>query len=165
MVEKYKKQNQIYIIGFDTLPETVKYIRQGTIKATVVQEPYEMGYGAVEMMINIIEGKRVDPIIHTNTRIARLEDLPAVGMGEESDVISNQIEVAFIFYCACCSIIFCRLLFYNSSEKLVTEYDDSFERFLLLNDISQRTNLMTEKFACLYFGKATFYLRDHQKKS
>ncbi len=81
VVEKYKKQNQIYIIGFDTLPETVKYIRQGTIKATVVQEPYEMGYGAVEMMIHIIEGKRVDPIVHTNTRIARLEDLPAVGMG------------------------------------------------------------------------------------
>ena len=81
VVEKYKKQNLIYIIGFDTLPETIKYIRRGTIKATVVQEPYEMGYGAVEMMINIIEGKKVPPIVHTNTRIIRVEDLPVSGMG------------------------------------------------------------------------------------
>ncbi|KGM46105.1 hypothetical protein NP83_02240, partial [Neobacillus niacini] len=34
--------------------------------------------------------------------------------------------------------------FYKSSENLVNEYDDSFERFLLLNEISQRTNLITE---------------------
>ncbi|WML44262.1 sugar-binding protein [Neobacillus sp. PS3-40] len=76
VVEQYKKQDRIYIIGFDTLPETLEYIRKGTIKATVVQEPYEMGYGAVKMMIDLIKGKSVPPIIHTNTRIMRLEDLP-----------------------------------------------------------------------------------------
>jgi ribose transport system substrate-binding protein len=76
VVEQYKKQDRIYIIGFDTLPETLEYIRKGTIKATVVQEPYEMGYGAVKMMIDLIKGKAVPPIIHTNTRIMRLADLP-----------------------------------------------------------------------------------------
>ncbi|WP_040205196.1 sugar-binding protein [Neobacillus jeddahensis] len=76
MVEKYQKQNQIYIIGFDTLPETIEYIRKGTIKATVVQEPYQMGYGAVTMMIDLINGKKVTPVVHTETRILRLKDLP-----------------------------------------------------------------------------------------
>ncbi|MDR7238491.1 sugar-binding protein [Neobacillus drentensis] len=76
VVEKYKKQDQIYIIGFDTLPETLSLIRKGTIKATVVQEPFQIGYGAVKMMIDLIEGKKVSPIVHTDTRILRIRDLP-----------------------------------------------------------------------------------------
>lgn len=76
VVEKYEKQDQIYIIGFDVLPETLEYIRKGTIKATVVQEPYEMGYRAVKMMIDLREGKTVPSIVHTETRIMRIGDLP-----------------------------------------------------------------------------------------
>ncbi|MFL6559385.1 MAG: histidine kinase, partial [Bacillus sp. (in: firmicutes)] len=54
--------------------------------------------------------------------------------------------------------------FYNSSEKLVTEYDDSFERFLLLNDISQRSNLLTEKLHGYILDKEESYLKDYQKE-
>lgn len=54
--------------------------------------------------------------------------------------------------------------FYNSSEKLVTEYDDSFERFLLLNDISQRTNLLTEKLHAYILDKEETYLKDYRKE-
>ncbi|PEK98850.1 sugar-binding protein [Bacillus sp. AFS017336] len=75
VVEKYKMKNSMTIIAFDTLPETLNYIKQGIIKATVVQEPYEMGYKSVEMMIDLIEGKKVPTIVHTNTRIMRVEDL------------------------------------------------------------------------------------------
>jgi ribose transport system substrate-binding protein len=77
VVEKYKKQDQVYIIGFDTLPETIDYIRKGTIKATIGQEPYEMGYSAVKMMIDLIDGKAVPPIVHTDTQILRAGDFPA----------------------------------------------------------------------------------------
>ncbi len=76
VVEKYQKQNQIYIIGFDILPETQNYMKKGTIKATVVQEPYEMGYGAVEMMIDLIKGKKVPSVVHTNTRVIRSSEIP-----------------------------------------------------------------------------------------
>ena len=51
-------------------------ISKGTIKATVVQEPFEMGYGAVKMMIDLIEGKTVPPIVHTDTRILRIAIYP-----------------------------------------------------------------------------------------
>lgn len=85
VVEKFREHDQVYIIGFDTLPETLKYITKGTIKATVVQEPFEMGYEAVVMMIDLIEGKKVPPVNHTNTRIMREEDLPEIHrvIGEE----------------------------------------------------------------------------------
>jgi ribose transport system substrate-binding protein len=75
VVEK-RKPGTVYIMGFDTLPETLDYIAEGTIKATVVQEPYEMGYRAIQMMIDLIEGKKVPPVVHTNTRIIRAADLP-----------------------------------------------------------------------------------------
>lgn len=54
--------------------------------------------------------------------------------------------------------------FYNSSEKLVNEYEDSFERFLLLNDISQRTNLMTENLNAYILDKEKSYLQDYKKE-
>jgi ribose transport system substrate-binding protein len=76
VVDKFYKPGRVYIIGFDTLPETLDYIRKGTIKATVVQEPYQMGYEAVKMMIDLIKGKSVPPIVHTDTRIMRVADLP-----------------------------------------------------------------------------------------
>jgi ribose transport system substrate-binding protein len=76
VADKFLKSNQVYIIGFDALPETLEYIRQGIISATVVQEPFEMGYGAVKMMIDLIEGKSVLPVVHTDTRIMRAGDLP-----------------------------------------------------------------------------------------
>jgi ribose transport system substrate-binding protein len=75
VVDKFRKSDQVYILGFDSLPETLKYIRKGTIKATVVQEPYEMGYQSVTMMIDLIEGKKVSHVVHTDTRIMRAADL------------------------------------------------------------------------------------------
>ncbi|MBO0959382.1 histidine kinase [Neobacillus sp. MM2021_6] len=55
-------------------------------------------------------------------------------------------------------------IFYNSSEKLLNEYDDSFEQFLLLNDISQRTNVMTEKLHAYILDKEESYLKDYRKE-
>ncbi|WML38028.1 histidine kinase [Neobacillus sp. OS1-2] len=55
-------------------------------------------------------------------------------------------------------------IFYNSSEKLLNEYDDSFEQFLLLNDISQRTNVMTEKLHAYILDKEESYLEDYRKE-
>ncbi|NRD77789.1 sugar-binding protein [Bacillus sp. BRMEA1] len=78
VVEQYKKPGQIYIISFDTLPETLEYIRKGTIQATVVQEPYQMGYGAVKIMIDIINRKKVPSVVHTDTSILRAKDLPQI---------------------------------------------------------------------------------------
>ncbi|WML46531.1 histidine kinase [Neobacillus sp. PS3-40] len=54
--------------------------------------------------------------------------------------------------------------FYNRSEKLMNEYDNSFERFLLLNDIYQRSNLSTEKLHAYIIDKDERYLKDFQKE-
>lgn len=51
--------------------------------------------------------------------------------------------------------------FYKSSENLVNEYDDSFERFLLLNDISQRTTVITENLQGYLLDKESTYLKEY----
>lgn len=56
------------------------------------------------------------------------------------------------------------LFFYKSSEKVVGEYDDSFERFLLLNDISQETNKITEKLHAYILDKDESYLKEYRKE-
>ncbi|ASS98082.1 MULTISPECIES: sugar-binding protein [Geobacillus] len=76
VVEQFHRENKTYIIGFDTLPETIRYLQKGTIAATVVQEPYEMGYRAVNMMAEIVAGRDVPKVTNTETKVIRKQDLP-----------------------------------------------------------------------------------------
>jgi ribose transport system substrate-binding protein len=76
VVEQFHREEETYIIGFDTLPETIGYIKKGVIEATVVQEPYEMGYRAVKMMVDILEGKQVPSLNNTETKVIHKNDLP-----------------------------------------------------------------------------------------
>ncbi|MFC4321469.1 sugar-binding protein [Litchfieldia salsa] len=68
-------RDYIYIIGFDTLKETIEYIKDGVINATVSQQPFEMGYQSVELMVQLLEGKKVPEINYTDTLIIQKEDL------------------------------------------------------------------------------------------
>ncbi|MEH7116772.1 histidine kinase [Neobacillus vireti] len=56
------------------------------------------------------------------------------------------------------------MFFYDRSEKLVSEYDESFERFLLLNDISQRSNFLTERLHGYILDKEKSYLQDYRSE-
>ncbi|AZB44608.1 sugar ABC transporter substrate-binding protein [Bacillus sp. FJAT-42376] len=69
---------KIYIIGFDTLPETLKYMEKGTIKATVVQYPYQMGYKGVETLLQLKKGEEPKSIQHTDTEVIRKGNLPLI---------------------------------------------------------------------------------------
>ncbi|MCM3163774.1 sugar-binding protein [Metabacillus litoralis] len=76
VVKRVKAEEDLYIIGFDILQETLDYIEEGTIEATVVQFPYQMGYEAVEKMIQLNKGEKMDPLQHTDTKVIYKEDLP-----------------------------------------------------------------------------------------
>ncbi len=78
VVEQFHREQKTYIIGFDTLPETIRYLQKGTIAATVVQEPYEMGYKAVKMMAEIVAGRDVPAVTNTETKVIRKKDLLSI---------------------------------------------------------------------------------------
>ncbi len=50
------RRKRIKIIGFDEHPKTLEGIRDGTVHATVVQDPFGFGYEAVKMMAALAKG-------------------------------------------------------------------------------------------------------------
>lgn len=53
------KRNDIVIVCFDNLPETLELIKRGEIYASIVQDPYDMGYKGVNLMMDCIEKKSI----------------------------------------------------------------------------------------------------------
>lgn len=68
-------KGQVKIICFDALPETLKLIKEGVISATISQNPYDMGYKAVNTILNIIEGHKVEELNLTDVIIINDENI------------------------------------------------------------------------------------------
>ncbi|WP_156807496.1 sugar-binding protein [Effusibacillus pohliae] len=74
-------RHDLYILAFDGLPETIDWMKKGVIAATVVQEPYQMGYHSVEQLIDAIQGKRLQPSYYTDIHILTADQLNRRGVG------------------------------------------------------------------------------------
>jgi ribose transport system substrate-binding protein len=57
-VREAGKIGQVKIIAFDEEDETLAGVGDGSIDATVVQQPYEFGYQAIKMMHSVLKGDR-----------------------------------------------------------------------------------------------------------
>jgi ribose transport system substrate-binding protein len=64
-VADQKALKNFCLVGFDDATQTIDYIKKGVIYATIVQKPYTMGYKSVQVMLDILNGKKVDAIIDT----------------------------------------------------------------------------------------------------
>lgn len=67
----------VYITAFDILPETLELIRKGKINATIAQYPEEMGYKAIEVMIQLQKHSLLDSEIFTRTIVVEKENSDA----------------------------------------------------------------------------------------
>ncbi len=59
------KANELIIIAGDTLPPQTKAFREGRSHAQIGQRPFEMGYRAPDVMIQLINGETVDDPLFT----------------------------------------------------------------------------------------------------
>ena len=57
-VRAANKIGQVKIIAFDEEDETLSGVKDGSIYATVVQQPYEFGYQAIKMMRDYLKGEK-----------------------------------------------------------------------------------------------------------
>jgi ribose transport system substrate-binding protein len=55
----------LVIVAGDTLPPQMEALKAGRSHVQVGQRPFEMGYRAPTVMIDILNGKAVDPVIYT----------------------------------------------------------------------------------------------------
>jgi ribose transport system substrate-binding protein len=59
-VKALGKKGEVKIVGFDTVPLTRDFIRDGYIQGTVGQRPYMMGYISVKVLYDIQQGKEIE---------------------------------------------------------------------------------------------------------
>ena len=58
-VKALDKKGEVKIVGFDTVPVTLDFIRQGYIQGTVGQRPYMMGYVSLKVLYDIHMSKEI----------------------------------------------------------------------------------------------------------
>lgn len=68
------KSKELIIIAGDTLPPQSAAFRAGRSHAQVGQRPFEMGYRAPDVMIQLINGETVDDPLYTGLDICNAED-------------------------------------------------------------------------------------------
>ncbi|PEJ57788.1 sugar ABC transporter substrate-binding protein [Bacillus sp. AFS002410] len=72
---KNLKLNQVEIFGFDNIEGTLQAVQDDSIKATVIQKPYEMGYQSVGLLIDSLHGKAIHKENFTPTEVVTKETL------------------------------------------------------------------------------------------
>ncbi len=73
VMDKLKSKDLIIIAG-DTLPPQTQAFREGRSHAQVGQRPFEMGYKAPDVMIQLINGETVDDPLYTGLDVCNMED-------------------------------------------------------------------------------------------
>jgi len=68
---------RVRVVGFDTNPECIDYMREGTVSALIAQNPYAMGYLGVETAWELLEGgsRNPDELLDTATTIVTGENM------------------------------------------------------------------------------------------
>jgi ribose transport system substrate-binding protein len=59
------KSKALVIVAGDTLPPQIEALKAGRSHVQVGQRPFEMGYRAPSVMLDLISGKKVPPVIYT----------------------------------------------------------------------------------------------------
>jgi len=75
VIKEQKKVGKVFVAGFDDLPETLDYIRNGTVAFCVTQETYKMGWLSVERLIEACEGKPLPRTIDTSVIVVTTANL------------------------------------------------------------------------------------------
>jgi ribose transport system substrate-binding protein len=68
-IAENKKGDTIKLIGFDSDDKLVGFLKDGTIYALVVQDPYRMGYDGVKTALAISKGEKVATFVDTGANL------------------------------------------------------------------------------------------------
>jgi len=72
------RQNDLYVISFDSLEENLDLLHKEEINAIVEQQPYEMGQKSIELMMHLVKQKSVPQMHHMNAAIIHSKDLDSM---------------------------------------------------------------------------------------
>lgn len=74
-IEKLGLTGKVKVIGFDSIPEEVSYMENGTIQALVIQKPFSMGYLGVKYAYEAIQGKTIPARVDTDSAVIDIDNM------------------------------------------------------------------------------------------
>lgn len=74
-VKELELKDKVKIIGFDSSLSEVLFLENGTIQASVVQKPFNIGYLGVKTAVQILKGEKVSKNIDTGSEVITKENM------------------------------------------------------------------------------------------
>jgi ribose transport system substrate-binding protein len=74
-IKEMEQTDKVFAIGFNSSEDELNYIRQGVLKGTVIQNPYNMGYLSVTNARSLIAGTSVSPVLDTGVTFVDADNL------------------------------------------------------------------------------------------
>ncbi len=75
VLKEQGRAGEIIVGGFDDLAETITGIKDGTVQFCLVQKAYKMGWVSVEILLDLMAGKKVPTSIDTGVIIVTKENV------------------------------------------------------------------------------------------
>ncbi|OMF96417.1 substrate-binding domain-containing protein [Paenibacillus sp. FSL R7-0337] len=69
------KRDSVQMIAFDSSPSMMESLQDGTVQATVIQNPFSNGYLAVKYAVEALEGMDIPERVDTGTKLIDLENM------------------------------------------------------------------------------------------
>ena len=68
-IAENKKADTIKLVGFDSDDKLIGFLKDGTIAALVVQDPYRMGYDGIKTALAASKGEKVPAFVDTGANL------------------------------------------------------------------------------------------------
>lgn len=77
-VEQKGVTGKVKVVGFDKSQDIITAIEAGSIQATMVQNPYQMGYQGVEFAVKTVKGEKVEKKVDTGVKVVTKDNLSEI---------------------------------------------------------------------------------------
>ncbi|MDR2798786.1 MAG: ABC transporter substrate-binding protein [Treponema sp.] len=77
-IEQAGKAGVIKFVGFDWSADTKALIERGVLQATMVQNPYQMGYLGVQAAVDAYNGKSIQRTVDTGVTVATKDNIDSI---------------------------------------------------------------------------------------
>ncbi|UUZ92829.1 substrate-binding domain-containing protein [Paenibacillus sp. P25] len=75
IVESMGAGGKVKLVAFDSTPEELERLQDGVIQATIIQNPFSMGYLSVKHAVDAMSGRKVPERLETETRVIDAENM------------------------------------------------------------------------------------------
>jgi ribose transport system substrate-binding protein len=83
-------KGKIKVVCFDDLTKTLDDIKDGDITSSIVQQPYLMGYKAVNIIMDNVEGKKTKGIYFTDVVVVRKKNINTYRKQQGDDISEDK---------------------------------------------------------------------------